>query len=86
MENVNLHIIYLRVHDFLFGNSEKRHQKELQERANSEIQVMEFDGELWLCHRNIPLIKQEWTKENLAKLTEKVRVNWLKYNIQKHNK
>ena len=43
MVNVNLYTFLLRVHDFFFGNAEMKYKKELQERSNNEIQVMEFD-------------------------------------------
>lgn len=48
---------------FLLGNAEAKRERELHKQAYREVQVKEYDGALWLCHRGIPLVREGSAKK-----------------------
>lgn len=48
---------------FLLGNAEAKRERELHKQAYREVQVKEYDGALWLCHRVFPLFRKEVRKK-----------------------
>ena len=41
-------------------------RKEVIERVNRSVQLREFEGKIWLCYDNIPLIEQEQFKMDIC--------------------
>lgn len=41
-------------------------RKEVIERVNRSVQLREFEGKIWLCYDNIPLIEQEQLKKDIC--------------------
>lgn len=79
MKRYNFGIMCKNVHDFIFGSAEVKKERELREQAYNDVQVKEFNGFLWLCHRGIPLVRQDWAKIDLADLAQNARENWITY-------
>lgn len=65
---------------FFRGNAEAKRDRELRRQAYRDVQVKEYDGAMWLCHRDIPLVKEGSATESLPKLVEQARACWLKYH------
>ena len=45
---------------------EKRRRKELIEQVNQDVQLREFEGKIWLCYNNVPIVEQEQLKDTLC--------------------
>lgn len=64
---------------------QKKHLTELQRRSCDELQVIEFDGDLFLSYHNIPLVSESMLKNNITNTLNSSRTIWVKYQLQKTN-
>ena len=53
-------------------DAQKRH-KEAIEQVYDSIQLREFEGKIWLCYDNIPIVEQEQLKDTLCNTVSKTR-------------
>lgn len=63
----------------------RRHaRREAKTRADSRtaIQVREFDGHLWLCHNNVPIVREDWSACPLTVLANEARAAWMQFQSQ----
>ena len=54
-------------------------RKEVIERVNRSIQLREFEGKIWLCYDNIPLIEQEQLKMDICDTIKDARDTVCRY-------
>ena len=52
---------------------EKRRRKELIAQVNQDVQLREFEGKIWLCYNDIPIVEQEQLKDTLCNTIAKTR-------------
>lgn len=64
---------------------QKKHLAELNRRSCDELQVVEFDGELFLSYHNIPLVNVALLKDNVTKTLSKSRSVWVQYHLRNIN-
>ena len=48
-------------------------RKEVIERVNRSVQLREFEGKIWLCYNDIPIVEQEQLKDTLCNTIAKTR-------------
>ena len=53
-------------------DAKKRHKEAIEQVYNS-IQLREFEGKIWLCYDNIPIVEQEQLKDTLCNTVAKTR-------------
>lgn len=53
-------------------DAQKRHKEAIEQVYNS-IQLREFEGKIWLCYDNIPIVEQEQLKDTLCNTVSKTR-------------
>ena len=54
-------------------------RKEVIERVNRSVQLREFEGKIWLCYDNIPLIEQEQLKMDICDTIKDARDTVCRY-------
>lgn len=64
---------------------QKKHLAELNRRSCDELQVVEFDGELFLFYHNIPLVNVTLLKDNVTKTLSQSRSVWVQYHFRNIN-
>lgn len=64
---------------------QKKHLEELNRRSCDELQVVEFDGELFLSYHNIPLVNVALLKDNVTKTLNNSRSVWVQYHLRDTN-
>lgn len=47
-------------------NYEMNRRKEAIAQVNREVQLREFEGKVWLCYNNVPIVEQEQLKDTLC--------------------
>ena len=47
-------------------NYEKNRRKEAIAQVNRCVQLREFEGKIWLCYNNVPIVEQEQLKDTLC--------------------
>ena len=50
----------------LYEYFEKRRREESIEQVNQYVQLREFEGKIWLCYNDIPIVEQEQLKDTLC--------------------
>ena len=61
----------------------ERRSKELMQEANDLLQVREFDGRLFVCYDDIPIIDPCLLKEDLTVAVEAARKTYIDYRKSK---
>lgn len=61
----------------------ERRSKELMQEANDLLQVREFDGRLFVCYDDIPIIDTCLLKEDLTVAVEAARKTYIDYRKSK---
>ena len=51
----------------------KSRREEAIEQVNIDVQLREFEGKIWLCYKDIPLVEQEQLKDTLCNTVSKAR-------------
>lgn len=54
-------------------------RKEVIERVNRSVQLREFEGKIWFCYDNIPLIEQEQLKMDICDTIKDARDTVCRY-------
>lgn len=52
---------------------EKKRREESIEQVNRDVQLREFEGKIWLCYKDIPLVEQEQLKDTLCNTVASTR-------------
>ena len=52
---------------------EKKRREESIAQVNRDVQLREFEGKIWLCYDNIPIVEQSQLKDTLCNTVEKTR-------------
>ena len=50
----------------LAENYAKNIRQEAIEQVNRDVQLREFEGKIWLCYKDIPIVEQEQLKDTLC--------------------
>ena len=45
---------------------EKKRREEAIAQVNREVQLREFEGKIWLCYNNVPIVEQSQLKDTLC--------------------
>ena len=45
---------------------EKNRRKEAIAQVNREVQLREFEGKVWLCYNNVPIVEQSQLKDAIC--------------------
>lgn len=64
---------------------QKKHLAELNRRSCDELQVVEFEGELFLSYHSIPLVNVALLKDNVIKTLTNSRSVWVQYHLRNTN-
>ena len=54
-------------------NYEKNRREEAIAQINRDVQLREFEGKIWLCYNDIPIVEQEQLKDTLCNTVAKTR-------------
>lgn len=57
----------------------ERHSEELKLEAERVLQVREFDGQLFVCYKEVPLLTTCMLKEELPIVVEAARMMYVEY-------
>ena len=52
---------------------EDRRREESIAQVNRDVQLREFEGKIWLCYNDIPIVEQEQLKDTLCNTVAKTR-------------
>ena len=52
---------------------EDRRREESIAQVNREVQLREFEGKIWLCYNNVPIVEESQLKDTLCNTVEKTR-------------
>ena len=58
---------------------EKRRRKELIEQVNQDVQLREFEGKIWLCYNNVPIVEESQLKDTLCNTITDTRAAVCRY-------
>ena len=58
---------------------EKRRRKELIEQDNQDVQLREFEGKIWLCYNNVPIVEQSQLKDTICNTITDTRAAVCRY-------
>ena len=50
----------------LYEYFEKNRRKEAIAQVNREVQLREFEGKIWLCYNNVPIVEQSQLKDAIC--------------------
>lgn len=54
-------------------NYEKNRREESIAQVNRDVQLREFEGKIWLCYNDIPIVEQEQLKDTLCNTVTSTR-------------
>lgn len=54
-------------------NYAKNRREEAIAQVHRDVQLREFEGKIWLCYDNIPIVEQEQLKDTLCNTVAKTR-------------
>ena len=54
-------------------NYEKNRREESIAQVNRDVQLREFEGKIWLCYDNIPIVEQSQLKDTLCNTVASTR-------------
>ena len=58
-----------------------KHERNIKREALSRLQAREFEGEIYLCFDNVPIIQEVDLVEDLGYVLETARENYLEYRL-----
>lgn len=58
-----------------------KHERNIKREALSRLQAREFEGDIYLCFDNVPIIQEVDLVEDLGNVIETVRENYLEYRL-----
>ena len=54
-------------------NYAKNIRQEAIEQVNRDVQLREFEGKIWLCYKDIPIVEESQLKDTLCNTVAKAR-------------
>ena len=57
----------------LYEYFEKKRREESIAQVNRDVQLREFEGKIWLCYDNIPIVEQSQLKDTICNTVSKTR-------------
>ena len=51
----------------------KNRREESIAQVNRDVQLREFEGKIWLCYDNVPIVEESQLKDTLCNTVEKTR-------------
>ena len=58
---------------------EKRRRKELIAQVNQDVQLREFEGKIWICYNNVPIVEQSQLKDTICNTITDTRAAVCRY-------
>ena len=58
--------------------AKKRHNEAI-EQVNREVQLREFEGKIWLCYNNVPIVEQSQLKDTICNTITDTRAAVCRY-------
>ena len=58
-----------------------KHERNIKREALSRLQAREFEGDIYLCFDNVPIIQEVDLVEDLGYVLETARKNYLEYRL-----
>ena len=52
---------------------EDRRREESIAQVNRDVQLREFEGKIWMCYDNVPIVEESQLKDTLCNTVEKTR-------------
>ena len=72
----------IKLFEHYSNKRQKKYFTELQKRSCDELQVMEFDGNLYLSYRGCPLIDVNSLKGTIPEMLVQARDVWVKHHVK----
>lgn len=60
-------------------NCAKSRREEAIEQVNRDVQLREFQGNIWLCYGNVPIVEQKQLKDTLCNTITDTRAAVCRY-------
>ena len=57
----------------LAENYEKNRRKEAIAQVHRDVQLREFEGKIWLCYNNVPIVEESQLKDTLCNTVASTR-------------
>ena len=54
-------------------NYAKNIRQEAIEQVNRDVQLREFEGKIWLCYKDIPIVEESHIKDTICNTVSKTR-------------
>ena len=54
-------------------NYEKNRREESIAQVNRDVQLREFEGKIWLCYDNVPIVEESQLKDTICNTVSKTR-------------
>ena len=58
---------------------EKKRREEAIAQVNRDVQLREFEGKIWLCYNNVPIVEQSQLKDTLCNTITDTRAAVCRY-------
>lgn len=58
---------------------EKKRREESIAQVNRDVQLREFDGKIWLCYNNVPIVEESQLKDTLCNTITDTRAAVCRY-------
>ena len=52
---------------------EKNRREESSAQVNRDVQLREFEGKIWMCYNNVPIVEQSQLKDTLCNTVASTR-------------
>ena len=57
----------------LAENHAKRRREEAIAQVNRDVQLREFEGKIWICYNNVPIVEESQLKDAICNTVSKTR-------------
>lgn len=54
-------------------NYEKNRREESIAQVNRDVQLREFEGKIWICYNNVPIVEESQLKDAICNTVSKTR-------------
>ena len=54
-------------------NYEKNRREEAIAQVNRDVQLREFEGKIWICYNNVPIVEESQLKDTICNTVSKTR-------------
>lgn len=58
-----------------------KHERNIKREALSRLQAREFEGDIYLCFDNVPIIQEVDLVDDLGRVLEEAREHYLEYRL-----